>query len=44
MLELIARQVDVIERGPTSRLLGKVESKKSAGKRFVGEGPSEKVH
>ena len=41
----------MIERGPVSRMLEKVESKKSVGKRsdregwkrFAGEGPSEKV-
>ena len=44
MSELNARRVDVTEIGPASRLLEKVEPKRSAGKRFDGEGPPEKVH
>ena len=37
--ELTARRIDVTERGPASRLLEKVEQKKSVGKRSNGEGP-----
>ena len=33
----------MIERGPASRLLEKVEPKKSAGKRSDGDDPREKV-
>ena len=33
----------MIERGPVSRLLEKVEPKKYVGKRFDGEGPLEKI-
>ena len=43
MLELIARRVDVSERGPASILLEKVEPKKSIEKRSDREGPPEKV-
>ena len=37
--ELTTRRVDVTKRGPTSRLLEKVEPKKSARKRSDEEGP-----
>ena len=40
--ELTARRVDVIERGPESRLLEKIRLKKSFGKRSDGEGPRKK--
>ena len=50
--KLIAQQVDVTERGPASRLLKKVDCRKSLLKkgptekvrrrRFAGEGPPEK--
>ena len=42
ILELIARRVDVTERGPASRLLEKVEPKKFVGKWSEGEGLPEK--
>ena len=50
--ELTARQVDVTERGPTSRLSEKVDCRKSLSEKgskvhhrmAVGEGLSKKVH
>ena len=41
--ELLARRVDVAERGPASRLPEKGPTKKVRGRRFGREGPSEKI-